>query len=309
MAHLPVLLSETIELLRIKSEGIYVDCTLGGGGHSRAILEKLGACGRLIGIDQDERALKEARERLAGAQARVDIIQGNFRHLKVFLHNRGIEKVDGILLDLGVSSFQLDEGERGFSIHEEAVLDMRMSRDSKISAYQLVNSAPEHELVTIIRRYGEERWAKRIAQFIAAQRRVKPIETTQELVEVIKAAIPAAARRTGPHPARRTFQALRIAVNDELGALAEVLDSAIGLLADGGRMCVISFHSLEDRQVKEKFTRAANPCVCPPDLPVCACGNRPLVKLITRKPITPSKTELENNPRSRSAKLRAVEKI
>jgi 16S rRNA (cytosine1402-N4)-methyltransferase len=307
--HLPVLLSETIEHLGVVSGGTYVDCTLGGGGHASAILDRLGPGGRLVGIDQDPRALEAARPRLEAAEARVDLVRGNFRHLRAILSDLGIERVNGILLDLGVSSFQLDEGERGFSYREEAGLDMRMDPSAEVSAFTLVNSAPEQELSRIIRDYGEERWASRIAKFIDERRRRQAITSTQELAEIVKAAIPAAARRTGPHPARRTFQAIRIAVNDELGALEDVMDSALDLLETGGRMAVISFHSLEDRIVKERFARAANPCTCPTDLPVCACGAKPRVRLITRKPIVPGPDEIAQNPRSRSSRLRVAEKI
>ncbi|NPV91494.1 MAG: 16S rRNA (cytosine(1402)-N(4))-methyltransferase RsmH [Firmicutes bacterium] len=309
LMHLPVLLSGTIEGLRVVKGGTYVDCTLGGGGHSRAILDRLGPGGRLVGIDQDPRALEAAKPKLEGTEARVDLVQGNFRHLGRILAELGIDRVHGILLDLGVSSFQLDEKERGFSYWEDAELDMRMSPAAEVSAYDLVNKASEPEMVRIIRDYGEERWASRIAKFIVERRRQQAITSTQELVEIIKAAIPAAARRTGPHPARRTFQAIRIAVNDELGALADVLDAALDHLVVGGRMAVISFHSLEDRLVKERFARAANPCTCPTDLPVCVCNAKPQVKLITRKPIVPGEDEIAQNPRSRSSRLRVVEKI
>ena len=251
MGHLPVLLWEAIEQLKIKKDGVYVDCTLGGGGHARAIAERLDVTGRLIGIDQDPRAIAEARAGLAGVRPRVDLVTGNFRNLRAYLQRLGVDRVDGVLLDLGVSSFQLDDAGRGFSYWEDAGLDMRMDPQTEVSAAHLLNRASEQELTRILREYGEERWAPRIAQFIVRRRQQAPIDSTLQLVEIIKAAVPAAARRKGPHPARRTFQALRIAVNDELGALAEVLAAAIEVLNRGGRLVVISFHSLEDRIVKQ----------------------------------------------------------
>ncbi|MDH7478860.1 MAG: 16S rRNA (cytosine(1402)-N(4))-methyltransferase RsmH [Syntrophomonadaceae bacterium] len=309
MGHLPVLLGEAIEQLKIKKDGVYVDCTLGGGGHARAIAERLDETGRLIGIDQDPRAIAEARAGLAGVRPRVDLVTGNFRNLRAYLQRLGVDRVDGVLLDLGVSSFQLDDAERGFSYWEDAGLDMRMDPQTEVSAAHLLNRASEQELTRILREYGEERWAPRIAQFIVRRRQQAPIDSTFQLVEIIKAAVPAAARRKGPHPARRTFQALRIAVNDELGALAEVLAAAIEVLNRGGRLVVISFHSLEDRIVKQKLLKAARPCECPPGLPLCSCGAKPLLKLITKKPVTPSPEEVASNPRSRSARLRAGEKL
>lgn len=309
MGHLPVLLGEAIEQLKIKKDGVYVDCTLGGGGHARAIAERLDETGRLVGIDRDSGAIAEARLSLDGVRPRVDLVTGNFRNLKAYLQQLGIDRVDGILLDLGVSSFQLDDAGRGFSYWGDAGLDMRMDPLSEVSAAHLLNQASEQELSRILREYGEERWAPRIARFIVRRRQQAPIESTLQLVEIIKAAVPAAARRKGPHPARRTFQALRIAVNDELGALAEVLEAAIEVLNSGGRLVVISFHSLEDRIVKQKLLKAARPCECPPGLPACSCGAKPLLRLITRKPITPSPAEVASNPRSRSARLRAGEKL
>ncbi|NLC07486.1 MAG: 16S rRNA (cytosine(1402)-N(4))-methyltransferase RsmH [Syntrophomonadaceae bacterium] len=309
IGHIPVLLKEVLELLNLQNDGIYVDCTLGGGGHTQQILKKLGRQGLVVGIDQDPRTLAITKAKLSIYGERVKFVQGNFQHLKMYLNQLGIARVNGILFDLGVSSFQLDEGERGFSYQQDAVLDMRMDPQNPISAKDLVNQSSEDTLAQIIRDYGEERWARRIAKFIVAKRNQKPIKTTTELVEVIKDAIPASARRTGPHPARRTFQALRIAVNDELKVLQEALNQAIECLAPGGRLVVISFHSLEDRVVKDTFRQQANPCECPPDFPVCRCGKQPVLRIITRKPVLPSADELRINPRSRSARLRAAEKI
>jgi len=309
IGHIPVLLKEVLELLNLQNDGIYVDCTLGGGGHTQQILKKLGPRGMVVGIDQDPRTLAITKAKLSIYSERVKFVQGNFRYLKMYLNQLGIAQVNGILFDLGVSSFQLDEGERGFSYQQDAVLDMRMDPQNPISAQDLVNQSSEDTLAQIIRDYGEERWARRIAKFIVAERNKKPIKTTTELVEVIKDAIPASARRTGPHPARRTFQALRIAVNDELKVLQEALNQAIECLAPGGRLVVISFHSLEDRVVKDTFRQQANPCECPPDFPVCRCGKQPVLRLITRKPLLPSADELRINPRSRSARLRSAEKI
>ncbi|MGI6648036.1 MAG: 16S rRNA (cytosine(1402)-N(4))-methyltransferase RsmH [Bacillota bacterium] len=309
IGHIPVLLKEVLELLNLQNDGIYVDCTLGGGGHTQQILKKLGPRGLVVGIDQDSRTLAITKAKLSRYSERVKYVQGNFRYLKMYLNQLGIAQVNGILFDLGVSSFQLDEGERGFSYQQDAVLDMRMDPQNPILAKDLVNQSSEDTLAQIIRDYGEERWARRIAKFIVAKRNQKPIKTTTELVEVIKDAIPASARRTGPHPARRTFQALRIAVNDELKVLQEALNQAIECLAPGGRLVVISFHSLEDRLVKDTFRQQANPCECPPDFPVCRCGKQPVLRLITRKPVLPSADELRINPRSRSARLRSAEKI
>jgi 16S rRNA (cytosine1402-N4)-methyltransferase len=307
--HVPVLFHETLDALAIKPDGIYVDCTLGGAGHSTAIAERLGPNGRLIGLDQDENALKAAGERLARFGDRVQTVKTNFAFIADVLSRLGIEGVDGVLMDIGVSSHQLDEGERGFSFHQDAPLDMRMDRSNPVSAATVVNEWSEEELARILWEYGEERWAKRIAQFIVKARAARPIETTGELVDLIKAAIPAAARREGGHPARRTFQAIRIAVNDELGALERGLAGALQVLRPGGRLVVITFHSLEDRIVKQTFQRWANPCTCPPTIPVCICGKKPMVELVTRKPISASPAELEANPRARSAKLRAVAKL
>jgi len=307
--HVPVLLHEVLDGLAIREDGTYVDCTLGGAGHSLEILRRLGPSGRLIGLDQDEAALAAAAERLAPFGDRVRLVKTNFERIAQVVDELQVGPVHGVLMDIGVSSHQLDEAERGFSFHQEAPLDMRMDRSSPVSAATVVNEWPEEELARIIREYGEERWAKRIAQFIVRARAHGPIRTTTELVDVIKAAIPAAARREGGHPARRTFQAIRIAVNDELGALERGLEGAVQVLAPGGRLAVITFHSLEDRLVKQTFARWANPCTCPPGAPVCICGKKPLVRHVTRKPVTASPAELEKNPRSRSAKLRVVEKL
>ncbi|NLO88977.1 MAG: 16S rRNA (cytosine(1402)-N(4))-methyltransferase RsmH [Clostridia bacterium] len=307
--HVPVLLDEVIEGLKIKPDGIYVDCTLGGGGHSSEIAKRLGNEGTLVGIEQDPEAAKAAQRRLDGYEAHIRIVRENFRHLDRVLQNLGITRVDGFLADLGVSSYQLDNPARGFTYQEDAPLDMRMDPGSELTAEKIVNTYSKDELEKIIFQYGEERWASRIASFIVERREKKPLSTTGELVEIIKAAVPARARRKGPHPARRTFQALRIAVNDELNALRELLELMVRYAGPGGRICVISFHSLEDRLVKEAFQKHAQGCVCPADFPHCVCGKTPSLRIITRKPITAGKKEKELNPRSRSAKLRIAEKI
>lgn len=307
--HTTVLLDESLENLHIRPDGIYVDCTVGGAGHSIEIVRRLSAEGHLVGIDQDDLALQAAGERLAPYQDRVTLIRENFRNLKKALYYRGFEEIDGFLFDLGFSSPQVDDEERGFSYQADALLDMRMDRREKLTAQFIVNNWDEGEIARVIRDYGEEKWANRIAQFIVKERSRKPIETTGELVELIKAAIPASARRSGPHPAKRTFQALRIAVNDELNRLKEALHEAVELLRPGGRICVISFHSLEDRIVKHLFRELATECICPPGLPVCTCGVKPILKVITRKAITPDTEELDRNPRARSAALRVAEKL
>ncbi len=307
-AHIPVLLSECIEGLNIRPDGTYVDGTLGRGGHSAKIAARL-TTGRLIGIDRDATAIKEAGERLGGVSARLDLVHGNFRDLGSILDGLGIERADGMLFDLGVSSPQLDDGSRGFSYMRDAPLDMRMDRDDALTARDIVNGWSEAELRKIFFEYGEERYSQRIAAAIVKRRETRPIETTFELVDVIKSAMPAQALREKQHPAKRCFQALRIAVNDELGALREVLDTAIERLAPGGRLCVISFHSLEDRIVKNAIRAHENGCTCPPEFPVCVCGFQKTVFSVTRKPVTASQDELETNPRSRSAKLRIAEKI
>ena len=307
--HKPVLLDEAVNGLQIKADGIYTDGTLGGAGHSLAICGKLSEKGRLIGIDRDEDALKAAGERLEGVKCRTDLVHSDFENIKSVLDGLGIENIDGAILDLGVSSFQLDNEERGFSYMKSAPLDMRMDQSQEFTAKDVVNGYSEDELYDVIKKYGEERWAKRIASFIVRARKEKEITTTDELVDIIKAAIPAGARREGPHPAKRTFQAIRIEVNDELGELERAVDEYIDVLAPGGRLAVITFHSLEDRIVKEKFNARLNPCTCPPDLPVCVCGKKPDVKKVTGKPIFPSMEEVEENPRARSAKLRIIEKL
>lgn len=308
--HRPVLLDECIESLNIKSDGKYLDGTLGGAGHSMEILKKLDK-GTLIGIDQDNFAIEIAGERLKKVQssASVVLIKGNFRDMAQLLRKNGIDGVDGILLDIGVSSHQLDEAERGFSYKQDAPLDMRMDRSLEVDAATIVNTYSEKEINDIIRQYGEENWAARIASFIVKVRETEKIETTGHLVDIIKAAIPANARREGPHPAKRTFQALRIAVNDELGALKDAIDSAAEILNPEGRLSIITFHSLEDRIVKTEFNKREKPCTCPPSFPVCVCGKKPELKVLTRKPILPSEEEVEENPRSRSAKLRVARRI
>ncbi|NLM41412.1 MAG: 16S rRNA (cytosine(1402)-N(4))-methyltransferase RsmH [Firmicutes bacterium] len=306
--HEPVLLQETLEALALKPGEVYVDCTVGAAGHSLGMLATEPTI-KLIGIDQDDAALERASYRLANYAGQVTLVKGNFRRLRSLLLNEDITEVAGILIDLGVSSPQLDEGDRGFSYHQDARLDMRMDRSSELDAWTIVNTYSEEELARIIFEYGEERWAARIARFIVEEREKAPLDTTGDLVAVIKKAIPAGARAKGPHPARRTFQALRIAVNDELGALQDVLHQAVELLKPGGRLAVITFHSLEDRIVKDYFQELLGKCTCPPGLPVCVCGSEPLVELVNRKPIVPSPREVEKNPRSRSAKLRAVEKL
>lgn len=306
--HISVLLNECLEGLDIKKNGTYVDCTLGGAGHSSHILEKLSSEGTLIGIDQDNDALRAAKEKLRD-YSNVKFVHNNFYNIDSILTSLNIPKVDGILMDLGVSSYQLDEGERGFSYMKNAPLDMRMDRDREFSAYEVVNTYSEEDLYRIIRDYGEEKFAKRIAKFIVDKRADKPIETTLELVDIIKASIPAKARREGPHPAKRTFQAIRIEVNGELAILNKAIEDGVEHLNKGGRMAIITFHSLEDRIVKLKYRELANPCTCPKEFPVCICGKKPLVKIISRKAIEPSKEEVEQNPRSRSAKLRILEKL
>lgn len=307
--HVSVLLEECLEGLNIKENGVYVDCTLGGAGHSSEILKRISKDrGILVGIDQDSDALKAARERLKDYE-NVKYVHNNFYNIDDILENLNIDKVDGILMDLGVSSYQLDEGARGFSYMKDAKLDMRMNRDNDFSAYDVVNNYSLEDLHRIIKDYGEERFAKRIASFIVERRQEKPILTTLELADIIKSAIPAKMRREGPHPAKRTFQAIRIEVNSELKILNKTIEDGVNRLNKGGRMAIITFHSLEDRIVKLKFRELADPCTCPKEFPVCICGKKPLVKLVKRKPIEPSKEEVETNPRSRSAKLRIIERI
>ena len=306
--HVSVLLDECIEGLNIRPDGIYVDGTLGGAGHSCQIVRRLES-GRLIGIDRDTTALKAAGERLAPFADRTTLVHSNFSEITSVLEDLNISGVDGILLDLGVSSPQLDDGERGFSYMADAPLDMRMNREDSLSAHTVVNTWPYEELRRILNVYGEERYAPQIAAAICRRREQAPIATTLELVDVIRSAMPAAALREKQHPAKRSFQAIRIAVNDELGAVERVMSGAIDALNPGGRLAVITFHSLEDRIVKNAMADAARGCVCPPNFPVCVCGRTPKVRLITRKPITASDEELERNPRARSAKLRICEKI
>ncbi len=306
--HISVLLNECIDNLNIRPDGIYVDGTMGGGGHSLEIAKRL-TTGRLICIDQDPNAHEAAGKRLAEYKDRITFVRDNFGNIANILDSLGIEKIDGMLLDIGVSSHQLDEAERGFSYQQDAPLDMRMNPDRPVSAYDVVNGYDEDELDRVIFTYGEERWARRIAQFIVKEREAKPIETTGELVDIIKKAVPKGARKDGPNPEKRTFQAIRIEVNGELEVLQRAIDDVAARLAVGGRLCIITFHSLEDRIVKEAFRKQENPCICPPQFPVCVCGKKPLGRVITRKPILPSKEELEENPRSRSAKLRVLEGV
>ena len=307
-AHRSVMLEPCMEALAIKPYGIYVDGTAGGGGHSYEIAKRL-ADGRLIAIDQDEAAIKAASAKLAPFGDRVTVVRNNFRHVADVLDTLDIEGIDGILLDLGVSSYQLDTPERGFSYMADAPLDMRMDMRSEKNAYQVVNTYSEFDLRRILFEYGEERFAGKIAARIVEARQTKPIETTGELTSLIKSAIPAAAREGGHHPAKRSFQAIRIEVNSELDVIRPALESAMKRLRKGGRMAVITFHSLEDRIVKQTFADMASGCTCPKGLPVCVCGKSPSVKIISRKPILPDAEELEYNPRSRSAKLRVAEKL
>lgn len=306
--HTSVLLEETIDQLNIKPDGVYVDGTLGGGGHSCEIASRLGTDGRLIGIDQDGDAIEAAGNRLKEFQDKVILVRNNYCNAKAVVTENGFAKVDGIVLDLGVSSFQLDNVERGFSYKYDTALDMRMDTRQSLSARTIVNEYSEMELFRIIKDYGEEQFAKNIAKHIVRARQDKPLETTGELNEIIKAAIPARMRATGGHPSKRTFQAIRIECNRELEVLKNSLDEFIDLLNPGGRLCIITFHSLEDRIVKSAFRKNENPCTCPPDFPVCVCGKTSKGKVITRKPILPSEEEMEHNPRSKSAKLRVFER-
>lgn len=307
--HTSVLLEETIEGLKIKPEGIYVDGTLGGGGHSFEIAARLGENGRLIGIDQDEAAIGAASKRLEIYGDKVTIVRSNYRSTREVLNSLGITGIDGMMLDLGVSSYQLDTEERGFSYRFDTPLDMRMDKRQSFSAKDIINDYSEMELFRIIRDYGEDKFAKNIAKHIVMERQKKPIETTGELNEIIRAAIPARMRAEGGHPSKRTFQAIRIECNKELEVLKDSLEELIELLNPGGRLCVITFHSLEDRIVKTAFKNAANPCTCPPNFPVCVCGKVSKGKVITGKPILPGEEELKENSRSKSAKLRIFEKF
>ncbi len=306
--HVPVMLEPCIDALNIRPDGIYVDGTMGGAGHSSEIAKRL-VNGKLVAIDQDSDAIAAGGERLSAYGERAIVVEDNFKNMKNVLSSLDIRGVDGILMDLGVSSYQLDCGERGFSYNIDAPLDMRMSRKQKLSAYDVVNTYSEQDLADVIYNYGEERFSRRIAANIVKKRSVNPIETTLELAEIIKASIPASNRREGPHPAKRTFQAIRIEVNNELGMLHDAVSDAVDMLNKGGRIAIITFHSLEDRIVKTVFAEKAKGCVCPPEFPICVCGHQPQVKLITRKPIEADERELEINPRARSAKLRVAEKL
>ena len=306
--HLSVLPEEVIEGLKIDPSGIYVDGTLGGGGHAFLVAEKLSRGGKLIGIDRDAEAIEAAAKRLEPFMDRVTIVKGNYENTKQILSDLGIDKVNGILLDLGVSSYQFDNKDRGFSYREDAPLDMRMDRSDVMTAYDVVNTYSENELCRILKDYGEEKFAKNIAARIVKNREIAPIRTTFELTETIKASIPARFRETGGHPSKKTFQAIRIEVNRELDILKNVIGDLIDLLAPGGRLCIISFHSLEDRIVKQAFKEAEDPCICPPDFPVCVCGRKSKGNVVTRKPVTAGEEELENNQRAHSAKLRIFEK-
>lgn len=307
--HIPVLFKDTIAQLNVKPGGVYVDCTLGGAGHSSEIARRMQPGGTLIGIDQDQNAINAAKQKLAVYEGSVIYVKDNFRNLKRAIQDAGFEKVDGILMDIGVSSHQIDEEERGFSYMNDGPLDMRMDTTKLVSAETIVNTADFQTLKEIIRDYGEEKWADRIAKFICQEREKYKITTTFQLVDIIKMAIPAAARREGGHPAKRTFQALRIAVNDELNVFESALYDATDMLREGGRLVVITFHSLEDRIAKNVFNRLEKPCTCPPQFPVCVCGKEPQLKVLTRKPITADEEELEQNSRSKSAKLRAAERV
>ena len=306
--HKSVLLAECIEYLNIRPDGIYADGTLGGAGHSLEIVKRLTAGGLLIGIDQDQAAIEAAGKRLSAYEGRFRIIRSNYVHMAEVLAAQGVRGADGILLDLGVSSYQLDTPERGFSYMEDAPLDMRMDQRQEKTARDLVNDYTEQELYRVIRDYGEDKFAKNIAKHIVRARQDKPVETTGELAELIKRAIPARVRAQGGHPAKRTFQAIRIELNQELSVLTKALDQMAGLLKPGGRLCIITFHSLEDRIVKLRFREWEHPCTCPPDFPVCVCGKKSQGQVVTRKPVLPGKEELEENSRSKSAKLRVFEK-
>jgi len=307
--HKPVMLKEVLELLNCKRGGVYVDCTLGGGGHAEKICENILPDGLLIGIDRDLDSIEASKKKLERYKNNIELVHDNFVNIKKIVKNLGIEKVDGILYDLGVSSYQLDNPERGFSYKFDAPLDMRMDQTGGKTAQELINELSEEELAAIIKRFGEEKWASRIAKFIVERRKQKEIKTTKELVKIIKQAIPFRSRQKGPHPAKRTFQALRIFINDELECLKQSLYDAVDLLKPKGRICVISFHSLEDRIVKKIFLEKESDCECPTDFPICVCDKRKELEILTRKPLTPGPYEIKNNPRARSAKLRAGEKV
>lgn len=308
-AHKPVLVAEVLHFLEPRSGEIFVDATVGGGGHSSMLIPRLLPGGRLIGLDRDPEAINAARERLADYSDNVELVQADFRDLKKVLTEKGIGAVDGLLFDLGVSSYQLDNPERGFSYQREAPLDMRMSPEQELTAADIVNNWSEEKLATIIWQYGEERWARRIAAFIVAARKKAPLVTTTQLVDIIKAAIPAGTRRSGPHPAKRTFQALRIAINGELEAIRTALEKLEEILKPGGRVGVISFHSLEDRIVKNCFQQLSGRCTCLPDFPICVCGQRQVLTVLTRRPVFPSAEEIAANPRARSARLRVARRV
>ncbi|MGI5892555.1 MAG: 16S rRNA (cytosine(1402)-N(4))-methyltransferase RsmH [Bacillota bacterium] len=307
--HVPVMLAEVLEILQPQSGAVYVDGTMGGAGHSKAILQASAPLGRLIAIDQDDDAIAAGKVALAQFGERVLIFKDNFVNLEQVVKQSSWGQVDGILLDIGVSSYQLDKGQRGFSYMQDAPLDMRMDQKQDFSAWDIVNKYSQDQLTKIIYQYGEEKWAKRIAQMILLERKEKTIDTTGQLVQVIKKAIPVKAREKDQHPAKRTFQAIRIAVNDELGVLGKAIDAAVAVLKPGGRLVIITFHSLEDRIVKEKFRLLAADCLCPPKTPICICGHQASIKLLSRKPILPQKNEIEHNPRSRSAKMRVAVKL
>ena len=308
--HKSVLLYETIDSLNVKPDGIYVDGTLGGGGHALEVCKRLGEYGRLIGIDQDADAIAAATERLKDYKDKVTVVRSNYVNIQTVLNDLGIEKVDGIYLDLGVSSYQLDMPERGFTYREDqAPLDMRMDQRNDQTAADIINSYSEFDLYRIIRDYGEDKFAKNIAKHIVKARELKPIETTGELTEIIKRAIPAKVRAVGGHPSKKTFQAIRIELNKELEVLSQSLDAMIDLLNPGGRLSVITFHSLEDRIVKTRFKTNENPCICPPDFPICVCGRISKGKVVTRKPVIPTEEEIEDNKRSKSSKLRVFERV
>ena len=306
--HVPVLYKECLDNLKIRPDGVYVDGTLGGGGHSLGIGKRLSEKGTLIGIDRDKDALSAAKKRLESLKCNVILVQSTYADIKDVLNSIGVKGINGALLDIGVSSYQLDNKDRGFSYMQDAPLDMRMNREDSFSAYDVVNKYDKKQLTEIIRKYGEEKWASRISDFIVKGRKDKNIETTGELVEIIKSAIHASARREGPHPAKRTFQAIRIEVNSELEQLEKATERFCDVLLPGGRLCIITFHSLEDRIVKDAFNRRLNPCTCPKELPVCICGKVADVVKVTGKPIISDEKELESNPRARSAKLRVIEK-
>ena len=307
-SHIPVLLNETIELLSVKPSGVYLDGTAGGGGHSYEIAKRLTEGGKLFSTDRDGEAVRAAEERLAPFKDRVQVIRGNYADYRELIAPYGVEKLDGILLDLGVSSHQFDDPERGFSYRSDGPLDMRMDERDTLTAADILNGYPEKEIYRVLRDFGEEPFAKNIAKHICQRREEEPFRTTFQLVDIIKAAIPAKVREKGGHPAKRTFQALRIETNGELNALREALKTMIDDLNEGGRIAVISFHSLEDRMVKQAFRTAEDPCICPPDFPVCVCGRKPKGFQVTKKPVTASQEELERNPRAKSAKLRVFEK-